>query len=71
MGKVHKRLVIQFVSAEESTTELGKVEINLQISPNAMGQNTVKNTVAKFKLGNPEELIGWRIRLNHVIQNKP
>eukprot|EP00957_Ditylum_brightwellii_P078163 5942514-Ditylum_brightwellii.AAC.1 len=56
-GKVHKRPAIPFVPAEESTAELDKVEINLQISPNATGQNTTKNTVAKFKLGNPEELI--------------
>eukprot|EP00957_Ditylum_brightwellii_P082547 6275780-Ditylum_brightwellii.AAC.1 len=53
-GKVHERPAILFVSAEESMIELDKVEINLQISPNAMGQNTAKNTVAKFKLGNPE-----------------
>eukprot|EP00957_Ditylum_brightwellii_P098834 7529576-Ditylum_brightwellii.AAC.1 len=30
-----------------------------------------KNWVAKFKPGNPEELINWRIQLNHVIQIKP
>eukprot|EP00957_Ditylum_brightwellii_P161595 12303215-Ditylum_brightwellii.AAC.1 len=56
-GKVHERLAIPFVPAEESMTELDKVEINLQISLNAAGQNTAKNTVAKFKLGNLEELI--------------
>eukprot|EP00957_Ditylum_brightwellii_P143527 10934946-Ditylum_brightwellii.AAC.1 len=70
-GKVHKRPAIPFVPTEESTTELDKVEINLQVSPNATGQNTAKNTVAKFKFGNPEDLIGWRIQLNHVIRNKP
>eukprot|EP00957_Ditylum_brightwellii_P004733 359990-Ditylum_brightwellii.AAC.1 len=69
--KVHKRPAIPFISEEESTMELDKVEINLQVSPNATGQNTVKNTVAKFKFGNPEELIGWRIRLNDAIRNKP
>eukprot|EP00957_Ditylum_brightwellii_P091102 6935808-Ditylum_brightwellii.AAC.1 len=53
-GKVHKRPAIPFMLTEESTTELDKVEINLRISPNAMEQNTAKNTVAKFKLGNPE-----------------
>eukprot|EP00957_Ditylum_brightwellii_P078537 5971357-Ditylum_brightwellii.AAC.1 len=53
-GKVHEQLAIPFVPKEESTTELDKVEINLQVSPNATGQNTAKNTVAKFKFGNPE-----------------
>eukprot|EP00957_Ditylum_brightwellii_P038356 2899524-Ditylum_brightwellii.AAC.1 len=33
--------------------------------------NVMKNCVAKFKLGNPEELINWRIQLNHAICNKP
>eukprot|EP00957_Ditylum_brightwellii_P069879 5306861-Ditylum_brightwellii.AAC.1 len=27
--------------------------------------------IAKFELGSPEELINWRIQLNHIIQNKP
>eukprot|EP00957_Ditylum_brightwellii_P173310 13194228-Ditylum_brightwellii.AAC.1 len=27
--------------------------------------------IAKFKLRSPEKLIHWRIRLNHIIQNKP
>ena len=27
--------------------------------------------MAKFKSGNRKELINWRIRLNHVIENKP
>eukprot|EP00957_Ditylum_brightwellii_P185388 14116497-Ditylum_brightwellii.AAC.1 len=48
-GKVHKRPAIPFVPEEESTTELDKVEINLRVSQNATGQNTAKNTVAKFK----------------------
>ena len=46
-GKVHKRLAIPFVPAEESTTELDKVEINLQISPNTTGQNTAKNKIGR------------------------
>eukprot|EP00957_Ditylum_brightwellii_P003247 247443-Ditylum_brightwellii.AAC.1 len=51
------------------------MEITLQASPNATGgetkNNITKNCVAKFKLGNPEELINWIIWPNHVIQNKP
>eukprot|EP00957_Ditylum_brightwellii_P010530 797774-Ditylum_brightwellii.AAC.1 len=31
----------------------------------------MKNRIIKFKLGNLEKLINWRIRLNHVIWNKP
>eukprot|EP00957_Ditylum_brightwellii_P074108 5631505-Ditylum_brightwellii.AAC.1 len=54
--------------------ELDKVEITLRVSPNATGSdaknNIKKNQVVKFKLGNPEELINWRIQLNHVIWNK-
>eukprot|EP00957_Ditylum_brightwellii_P199164 15182196-Ditylum_brightwellii.AAC.1 len=73
-GKVHKRLAIPFVPEEKSTKELDKVEITLQVSPNATGSdaknNITKNCVAKFKLGNPEELINCRIWLNHVIWNK-
>eukprot|EP00957_Ditylum_brightwellii_P128222 9779453-Ditylum_brightwellii.AAC.1 len=74
-GKVHTWPAIQFVPEEESTEELDKVEITLQVSLNATGGNAknnfMENHVAKFKSGNPEELINWRIRLNHVIQNKP
>eukprot|EP00957_Ditylum_brightwellii_P177554 13524322-Ditylum_brightwellii.AAC.1 len=33
--------------------------------------NVTKNWAAKFKSRDPEELINWRIRLNHVIRNKP
>eukprot|EP00957_Ditylum_brightwellii_P153263 11664783-Ditylum_brightwellii.AAC.1 len=55
-GKVHRWPAILFVPKEESTKELDKVEITLQVT--------------KFKWGNPEELINWRIRLNHVIRNK-
>eukprot|EP00957_Ditylum_brightwellii_P035703 2707231-Ditylum_brightwellii.AAC.1 len=74
-GKVHKRPAIPFVPEEESAEELDKVEIALWVSPNATGSDTknniMKNCVAKFKSGNPEELINWRIQLNHAIQNKP
>eukprot|EP00957_Ditylum_brightwellii_P203392 15334409-Ditylum_brightwellii.AAC.1 len=73
-GKVHKRPAIPFVLEEESTADLDKVKITLKVSPNATGdtkENVTKNTITRFKLGNLEELINWRIRLNHVIQNKP
>eukprot|EP00957_Ditylum_brightwellii_P030156 2282092-Ditylum_brightwellii.AAC.1 len=33
--------------------------------------NVTKKRIAKFKLGNPEELINWRIQINHIIWNKP
>eukprot|EP00957_Ditylum_brightwellii_P099689 7593964-Ditylum_brightwellii.AAC.1 len=73
-GKVHEWPAIPFVPEEESTKELNKVEITLWVSPNATGgdtkNNVTKNCVANFKSGNPEELINWRIRLNHVIRNK-
>eukprot|EP00957_Ditylum_brightwellii_P180571 13755070-Ditylum_brightwellii.AAC.1 len=73
-GKVHKQPAILFISKEESTKELDKVKITLRVSPNAIGSdaknNITKNRVAKFKSGNPKELINWRIRWNHVIQNK-
>eukprot|EP00957_Ditylum_brightwellii_P162526 12376170-Ditylum_brightwellii.AAC.1 len=63
-----------FVPEEESTKELDNVEIILYGSLNATGgdakNNIMKNCVAKFKSGNPEELINWRIWLNHVTQNK-
>eukprot|EP00957_Ditylum_brightwellii_P073746 5604673-Ditylum_brightwellii.AAC.1 len=74
-GKVHKWPAILFVPDEDSTEELDKVEITLRVLPNATGgdakNNITKNCVAKFKLGNPEELINWRIQLNHTIWNKP
>eukprot|EP00957_Ditylum_brightwellii_P143826 10959582-Ditylum_brightwellii.AAC.1 len=73
-GKVHERPAILFVPEEESTADLDKVEITLKVLPNATDdakQNITKNTIVKFKLGSPEELINWRIRLNHVIWNKP
>eukprot|EP00957_Ditylum_brightwellii_P111909 8534121-Ditylum_brightwellii.AAC.2 len=73
-GKVHKQLMILFVPEEESTGELDMVEITLQVSLNATGgdtkNNTTKNRITKFKMGNPEELINWRIQLNHAIWNK-
>eukprot|EP00957_Ditylum_brightwellii_P072639 5519374-Ditylum_brightwellii.AAC.1 len=51
------------------------MEITLWVSQNATvgdtKNNVMKNHVAKFKSGNPEELINWRIRLNHAIWNKP
>eukprot|EP00957_Ditylum_brightwellii_P071327 5422032-Ditylum_brightwellii.AAC.1 len=50
------------------------MEITLRVLPNVTGgdvkNNVTKNCVAKFKSGNPKELINWRIWLNHVIQNK-
>eukprot|EP00957_Ditylum_brightwellii_P030877 2339655-Ditylum_brightwellii.AAC.1 len=33
--------------------------------------NVTKNRITKFKIGNPEEFINWRIQLNYIIQNKP
>eukprot|EP00957_Ditylum_brightwellii_P191110 14551508-Ditylum_brightwellii.AAC.1 len=46
-----------------------------KVSPNATGgdvKNIVTNNrVAKSKMGNPKELINWRIWLYHLIQNKP
>eukprot|EP00957_Ditylum_brightwellii_P081201 6177487-Ditylum_brightwellii.AAC.1 len=54
--------------------EVEKEEITLWVSPNATGSdaknNVTKICVAKLKSGNPEELINWRIWLNHVIWNK-
>eukprot|EP00957_Ditylum_brightwellii_P055750 4224324-Ditylum_brightwellii.AAC.1 len=73
-GKVHEQPAIPFIPEEESTEELDKVKITLRVSPNVTGSdmnnNITKNCAAKFKSGNPEELINWRIWLNHVIQNK-
>eukprot|EP00957_Ditylum_brightwellii_P093036 7084027-Ditylum_brightwellii.AAC.1 len=72
-GKVHERPAILFVPEEESTADLDKVEIILKVLPNGTGdakQNVTNNTIVKFKLGSPEELINWRIWLNHVIRNK-
>eukprot|EP00957_Ditylum_brightwellii_P033645 2550462-Ditylum_brightwellii.AAC.1 len=66
--KVHKRPDIQFVPEEESTADQDKVKITLKVLLNAAGdvkQNVTKNTIVKFKLGSPEELINWRIWLNH------
>eukprot|EP00957_Ditylum_brightwellii_P029019 2192575-Ditylum_brightwellii.AAC.1 len=74
LGKVHKRPTIHFVPEDESTADLDKVKITLKVLPNATGgakQTVTKNTIAKIKLGSPEELINWRIWLNYVIQNKP
>eukprot|EP00957_Ditylum_brightwellii_P156444 11906470-Ditylum_brightwellii.AAC.1 len=59
-GKVHKRPAIPFMLGEESTADLDKVEITLKVLLNATGdakQNVTKNTIIKFKLGSPEELI--------------
>eukprot|EP00957_Ditylum_brightwellii_P077363 5878473-Ditylum_brightwellii.AAC.1 len=42
-GKVHKQPAIPFVPKEESTAELGKVEITLWASPNVMGDDAKKN----------------------------
>eukprot|EP00957_Ditylum_brightwellii_P147112 11201439-Ditylum_brightwellii.AAC.1 len=72
-GKVHKQLAILFVHGKESTTELYKVEFALTVSPNTIGDannNNTKNRIAKYKMGNLEELINWRILLNHIIGNK-
>eukprot|EP00957_Ditylum_brightwellii_P123117 9387385-Ditylum_brightwellii.AAC.1 len=71
-GKVHKRPAIPSVPKEESTADLDKVKITLKVLSNATcdaKQSITKNTIAKFKLGSLEELINWRIRLNHVIWN--
>eukprot|EP00957_Ditylum_brightwellii_P127239 9701888-Ditylum_brightwellii.AAC.1 len=74
-GKVHEQLAILFVLKEESTKELDKVQITLQVPLNVKSgdvkNNITKNWVARFTSGNSEELINWRIQLNHVIQNKP
>eukprot|EP00957_Ditylum_brightwellii_P119778 9138490-Ditylum_brightwellii.AAC.1 len=73
-GKAHERPAILFMLGEESTADLDKVKITFEVFLSVMGdvtQNITKNTMAKFKLGSPEELINWRILLNHVIQNKP
>eukprot|EP00957_Ditylum_brightwellii_P112540 8578945-Ditylum_brightwellii.AAC.1 len=60
-GKVHKQPAILFVPEEESTAELDNIEITLHVSLNAMGgdakNNVTKNRIAKFKMGNLEELI--------------
>ena len=44
------------------------------VSPNVTGgdgkNNVTKNRITLFKMRNLEELINWRIQLNHVIQNK-
>eukprot|EP00957_Ditylum_brightwellii_P050458 3826502-Ditylum_brightwellii.AAC.1 len=45
-GKVHEQPAIQLVPAKESTKELGKIEIDLQISPNATGGDA-KNNITK------------------------
>eukprot|EP00957_Ditylum_brightwellii_P064342 4883024-Ditylum_brightwellii.AAC.1 len=48
--------------------------VRKRVSPNAAGgdakNNVTTNWVAMFELGNPEELINWRIQLNHDIWNK-
>eukprot|EP00957_Ditylum_brightwellii_P052566 3985811-Ditylum_brightwellii.AAC.1 len=53
-GKVHEQPAIPFVPKEESTKELDKVEITLQVLPNMTGgdmkNNVTKKWVAKFKL---------------------
>eukprot|EP00957_Ditylum_brightwellii_P134511 10254629-Ditylum_brightwellii.AAC.1 len=73
-GKIHEQPAILFVPEEESTAEFEKVEITLWVSPNATGGDAknkiMKNRIAKFKKGNLEKLMNWRIQLNHVIQNK-
>eukprot|EP00957_Ditylum_brightwellii_P190156 14474867-Ditylum_brightwellii.AAC.1 len=46
-GKVHKRPAIPFVPEEESTEELDKVKITLQVSPNVTGGDA-KNNVTKI-----------------------
>eukprot|EP00957_Ditylum_brightwellii_P201904 15327735-Ditylum_brightwellii.AAC.1 len=73
-GNVHKQLAIMFVPEEESTVELDKVEITLRVSLNATGgdttNNVMKNRIARFKMGNLEELINWRVWLNCFIWNK-
>eukprot|EP00957_Ditylum_brightwellii_P104802 7988494-Ditylum_brightwellii.AAC.1 len=67
--KGHEQPVILFVPKKERTKELDNVEITFQVSPNTMGgdvkNDVTKNPFAKFKSGNPEELINWRIWLNH------
>eukprot|EP00957_Ditylum_brightwellii_P050325 3816560-Ditylum_brightwellii.AAC.1 len=70
-GKAHKQPATLFVPEEESTAVLDKVEKTLHVSPNMTGgdakNNIMKNRIVKFK----EEVINWRIWLNHAIQNKP
>eukprot|EP00957_Ditylum_brightwellii_P198953 15164693-Ditylum_brightwellii.AAC.1 len=65
LGKVHEWPAILFVPKEESTVELDKVQITLWVSPNVTDSdaknNVTKNQAARFKLGNLEELINWRI----------
>eukprot|EP00957_Ditylum_brightwellii_P176344 13427757-Ditylum_brightwellii.AAC.1 len=63
-GKVYEMHAILFVLEEETTADLDKVDITVKVLPNTMGdakQNITKNTIAKFKLGSPEELIDWKI----------
>eukprot|EP00957_Ditylum_brightwellii_P142317 10842852-Ditylum_brightwellii.AAC.1 len=73
-GKVHKQPAILFVPEEESTAKLDKVKITLWIALNVSGgdakNNITKKRIMKINMGSPEELINWRIRLNHVIKNK-
>eukprot|EP00957_Ditylum_brightwellii_P096127 7323535-Ditylum_brightwellii.AAC.1 len=55
--KVHERPTILFVPEEESTADLDKVNFTFKVSLNVtddMKKNVTKNTIAKFKLGNPE-----------------
>eukprot|EP00957_Ditylum_brightwellii_P116742 8904537-Ditylum_brightwellii.AAC.1 len=54
-GKVHKQPTILFVPEGESMGELYKVEITLQVSPNATGGDTQDN-VTKNKIAN----LRWR-----------
>eukprot|EP00957_Ditylum_brightwellii_P107084 8170533-Ditylum_brightwellii.AAC.1 len=42
-GKVHERPAILLVPKEESTEELDKVEITLQVSPNTTGGDAKSN----------------------------